>query len=188
MFIRKTNTNLKRLKFFKSLLVFAVIQCFLFSIFVPEIYDAFVPVNSENSKQIKIVVDETYYDSSGRSSAKFYIYSNGIKYRFSNFGISGKYSNRELSEMVREGDVLSITYIEKYPFGVVNEKWVVDARTETKVYRSLEEYNARKSPVLNILFFGFIELLFLSVFALYIVFHWKELKLFSYRKKKKRNH
>ena len=67
-------------------------------------------------------------------------------------------------------------------FGKTNS--VVDARTETETYRSLEQVNAslKKANIVSIVFFFIVELLYLAVLALCIAFRNKT-KAFSKRKK-----
>lgn len=128
----------QRVKLIRQL--FAIIVLQLIIIFIGfSLWDASQPINDNNSDifHIQITVDDTVYERS-INQYLFYIVSDEERYYFSNSGVvSDNLSNRELYESVSVGDTLQIAYYENHNlFGV--RKWVVDARTETQIYRSLE--------------------------------------------------
>ena len=74
---------------------------------------------------------------------RFSVFSNSIEYQFLNNNDSG-YSNSQLYNVVQIGDEVLILYAEKYNVFLKKYNSVVDARTDTEVYRSIEQYNDAK--------------------------------------------
>lgn len=125
-----------------------------------------------NSKQIglnqtiskDIVVEETYLIHGGRIESRFIIFSDGKTFYFPNQTGQLQLSNSKLYDVISEGSLLSIIYFEKTGlFGTKN--WVVDARNQETVYRSIEEYNKNKIGVIPMLvvLFLVVEIIFCGV-------------------------
>ena len=184
---------MKKDRSFRSLAIVLVIQTLILLLFLGSIYES-KPVNIEDTKQETIIVEDTKYDRFLRER-RFIVYSNHSKYRFSSIAVTSTYhTNSELNEDIVPGDRLSIIYTERYSlFGKV--KWVIDARDETQVYRSMETYNKDKQGivVVVIILFAFIELVFSACVFIYGVlekpkwFPWKRIKKWKRRKKQKQS-
>ena len=166
----------------KKYLRIALIQLMLLLMFLGCFYSS-KPFEIQNVKQAVLIVDDISYERV-ISEYKFSFFSNSVKYQFSNKGVFSNYSNSELYEKIEIGDRITIKYVEEYGlFGKIN--WVVDARTETEVYRSIEDYSDQKIAFIIIcVFFYVVELLFLIVVTLY-VFYDRRLAFFKNGRKNK---
>ncbi len=165
----------------KRIICFALVQVGILLLFIGMFYQS-KPIKQEDTRHILITVTDVAYERNF-GEYKFYVFSDSDRYEFFETGAFSLYSNKELYEMIRTGDRISLIYVEKGGlFGKTNS--VVDARTETETYRSLEQVNAsfKKANIVIIVFFFIVELLYLAVLALCIAFHNKT-KAFSKRKK-----
>jgi len=82
--------------------------------------------------------------------------------------LSSAYPNSKLFDTIQIGDEISISYVEQYSFfGKRNS--VVEAKSDTEVYRSIEEYNSTSAFVPVIIIFAIVEFLFLSSIAIHVV-------------------
>ena len=119
-----------------------IIQVLIILVFVQS-FDWFRSVDIRETKQADITVEEILPISLRRGRRGVVIVADSTEYFFSRTNTSSEYSNRELLETLSVGDHLSLHYREGYVlFGTGN--LIVDARGETEIYRSLEEYNKSK--------------------------------------------
>lgn len=161
-FLNKIKRNLKNLN--KRTIVCAVIvQVLLIAVFADTIAES-RPINTEDTKQVTVTVEETKRISGSKGPKWFIVYSDSDKYYFTEFGIFGKYSNRELEEQISVGDELTLTYFEHFHI-LKNRNLVVEASKENQVFRTLEEYNEQYSGVniAAIIIFVILEILFLVI-------------------------
>jgi hypothetical protein len=169
-------------KILKAIIAFIIIELLLLFFFVGAIQES-RQIEAEDTEQIVVTVDSTERIHALRFD-RFYIYANGVRYKFSNIGAFAKsYSNSELDREIKTGDVLTLTYYEKHTL-FNGGLWVADARSENTVYRDFDEYNAAKNGVdviLTIIFVTF-ELVFAVAVVLYVRWHKKEFKLLFRRK------
>ena len=136
------------------------------------------PIALQDTKRISITVDDIYYFSFSGSSP-LSIYSDNVKYSFHNRNTAIDYSNDKLYRNISVGDHLTITYYERK--SLLGSKWVVDARSGNKVYRSYEEYNKVKkaAPLVVAILFIIMQLFFVVFCAIYFsprVNVWRELR------------
>ena len=140
--------------------------------------------NVSYTKQIDIIVDDIYYFRVPRENWLFVV-SDSTRYLFMSRSTFEEYSVNELYESISKGNKLSLKYYEIYNIlGKVN--LVVDARSETETYRSIEEYNHGKQglPVFVTIVFSIIELIFVIIVFIYVWLNYNTIKAF-YRKTNK---
>lgn len=184
--MRKTNLNLKRVKFFKRLAVFMAVQAILIVLFVGidcDIADDFIDEN--DLKESVVVVEKTTYDYLFAVGRVFSFFADGAEYCFPKYPIirTIEYSMHDLRQVIGVGDELVVQYLEK-PTGYE----VIGAKKGDVVLRSVESYDhyIREQHTLTIVAFVVVETVFVAVLVFFVLFYWNEVKLFS-RKKKNRN-
>lgn len=182
--MRKTNVNIKRIKFVKRMLIkFILGQIVILLVFVL-LFQESKPIDINSCTNTRIIVEDKEY-TRVYQEYKCRIFSNGIRYDFYNTGSSGKYTSKELYEKIVIGEILDISYINRYGFfGKYN--LIVDAKDETNIYLDFNSYNLQKEKanISVIIMFSIIELVFLSAFIVAFIFNRKELKIFLSKKKK----
>lgn len=160
-FFRRVRRNLKNLK--KRTIICVLLWQVVLICFLVSGIDSGKNIKPEDTHQATITVEKTRHFSSagGKGPDWFIVYSDSQKYYFNNFGIFSKYSNSYLDKNISAGEKLTLTYFEKYHL-FANRNWVVDARSETEVYRTLDEYNERHAgvDVVTIVIFCIIEIIF----------------------------
>ncbi|MBQ8576070.1 MAG: hypothetical protein IJ447_08505 [Clostridia bacterium] len=164
-FFRRVKRNLKNLK--KRTIVCAVLVQMLLVVFlVNGIIDS-QPIKPEETQQATIIVEKKKYSS---RPDWFIVYSDSQKYYFNNFGVFGNYANSELNDSISVGEKLTLTYFEDYHL-FANRNWVVDARSETEVFRTLDEYNEMHSggDIAVIIIFCIFEIIFWLFFIPFIL-------------------
>lgn len=182
--MKKAKRNVKAMKLVKKTVVFALVQLLIVVFFLRFISESKLIV-LEDTTPITVTVDDIKYERV-ISEYRFSIYSDSIEYRFHNQGVFARYSNRELYETIEIGDEISIVYVERYDL-TGKYKSVIDARTEMIVYRSIEEYNELREPafIAAIVISSIIELVFILVFIVWIMFNREGMKLFLSKNKSK---
>ena len=180
--MRKTNTNIKCLRYLKRFILCFVLGHVILVYLFLKCLNGTKPIQIESCKVDVILVEDTEYYHSRDSSC--IIYSAGSKYVFPNLGIFTKYSSREFYETIEAGDSLSITYTGK------THHTIVDARDDQEVYLDIESYNLdkKKARVGVLVIFLILEIIFLSILVGNIISNRKMLKRFFqniYRDKKK---
>ena len=181
--MRENKVSLVEKKVLRIFTIFVLVQLIIAFIFICMLAES-QQINVDDIKQIDITIDDVYYFRVPRNNWLF-IVSDSSKYLFKNRSTSEEYSVSELYEAISEGSELSLIYQEKDTiFGKTN--LIVDARTKTEVYRTLEEYNRAKQglPLIVIIFFSIIEVIFVGIFAVYV---WINFNVFKeiYRRIKK---
>ncbi len=171
-------------KLLRTVIALVLIQLLIIFTFIHMlICSQLIGVN--DTKQIEITVDDIYCVRVPREDWLFVV-SDSTKYLFKSRPTFEERSVNELYESISKGDKLSLKYYEEY-----NIFWkanlVVDARTETKTYRTIEEYNRGKQGVSVCVFiiFSVIELVFIGILFLYIWLNYNTIKG-VYRKAKKK--
>ena len=142
------------------------------------------PISTQDMKQTDIIVEDIYLISRPKE-LWLVIIADSEKYLFESHSIFDTHSLEELNKAISKGDKLSLRYYEGYVcFRKTN--LVVDARTETENYRTLEEYNRGKQgvPVFVVILFSIIEIVFVGIIFVYV---WMNYNIFKgvYRKIKK---
>ena len=181
--MRKTNRNIKRVKFFKRFVpIFVIGHVVILFAFLCILESK--PVDISNCKNERIVVEDKEYIDIPRHRT-FFVIANDIKYFFSNSGIFGKYSASELNEEIEIGETLDISY---YKTGLFKKKNYVIAAEGEDVYLEYDtSYELKQKGYIGfIVLFSIIELIFASVLTLWFISASKELKFFSKKKRKTR--
>ena len=138
------------------------IQLVIVALFGTILYQS-LPIDIKDAKQIEVVVQDVKCERA-ISEYQVTIYFNSTKYQFPNNGIFSESSNDDLLKKIDKGDKISIVFFERYRL-TGKKNWIVDARSETATYRSLESYNAGKAVVrtITIIVFLIIEVLYILV-------------------------
>ncbi len=167
--MNKINLSPKQKQTLCSLIIFALMQILIILVFSWLLYKS-KPVDLENTKQITITVDNVRYQR-GPTEYYFIIYSDSEKYLFSNYGRFGEYSNRELYESISIGDRLTLTYYNSSSLLHGNFNSVIEAQSNTEIYRSVEEYTKLTAGISTAVTIPFliIELVFVGVLILYVL-------------------
>lgn len=130
---------------------------------------SFCPLQIQDTKQIEIVVEDVFYDY-GRVSSRLVLTSGSEKYYIHNRSSEEEYSIRQLKEMITIGDRLILNYCEERNlWGKYNS--VVNAQTETEVFRSIDNFNndQKIGSIILIIVLIFIEL-FLCLYVILYTF------------------
>ena len=135
------------------------------------------PINSTDIKRIDVTVDDLYiFRVAGEN--RLFIISEDTKYVFDGRPTLREYSPSQLYDFISKGDILSLGYYEenRILFGKINV--IVDARSGTEIYRSIEEYNRGKTGVVPflIIIFCLVELIFGGYAFLYVILNRNTLK------------
>lgn len=169
-FLRRVKRNLKRLD--KRTIICALLLQVLFICFLVNGINDSKTIKPEDTQQVTIVVEETkhFESAGGRGPDWFIVYSDSQKFYFNNFGFFAQYSNSQLDESISVGEKLTLTYFEKYHL-FANRNFVVDARSESEVFRTLDEYNKNfsYSDVAAIIIFCILEIIFWLFASLFII-------------------
>ncbi|MBQ8880514.1 MAG: hypothetical protein IJY69_06725 [Clostridia bacterium] len=175
----------EKTKIFRMVTIFALVQLIIGIIFVNMLIGS-QKINENDTKQIDITVDDMY--KFRVPMAKTYwlvIVSDSSQYLFHSRSTLKEYSVSELNEAISIGSKLSLMYKEEDGiFGKTN--LVVDARDETEIYRTIEEYNRGRQGVsfFVIVIFSIIEVIFVGIIAIYVWINYNVFKGF-YKKIKK---
>ena len=175
--MRKTNTNLKRMKIVKQLIVLGVIQVVIIVVF------AFILASSATGdvselKTATITVDKIAYEYEFISGRMFSVFSDSVEYCFPKIPVAGtdEFSMIELRESITIGENLTVEYTEKENYNVI-----IGAYSGNEVLRSAEAYYAFQNNqfIMGIVTFGVVEIIFLAILIFFVFFHQKELKFFT---------
>ena len=159
---KKLRFSVVEKKTLRMLIVFVVIQLVIIFISVSFFRDS-QPTSIEDVKRVDIVVDDAYCLPVMREN-RLYVVSDSITYVFTSRPGAKEYSVSQIYKSIHEGDRLSLMYKETSSIlGKVN--FVVDARSETEIYRTLDGYNNGKKdlPLFVIIFSSVIEIAFIGI-------------------------
>ena len=179
--MRKTNLNLKRVKFFKKIALFFVIQIIIFAFFASLMYGkSLTKTKLQTPYETTIKLDDVKYSRAGDTSC--YVFSNSQKYIFTAVYTvwDDEYSNYELYKTLKPGDILNIQYIEDG-----KRKEIISAELNENILRSYDayfEYVEREERYTIITFFV-VECVFLLILSIYLFFAIPENKFFRKRNK-----
>lgn len=185
--MKKIKYSVVEKKLIRNVFISVLIQVLIIAMFFMA-FNTNHPIDITDTKQTEITVDDIYYRiTSGRHSTTYWliISENSTEYIFSSLKPSAEYSVNELYESISVGDRLSLRYYETFNIlGKIN--LIVDARTATETYRTLEEYNNSKQGVAIavIVIFSVFELLFCAGTFIYFALDKNTIKSI-YRKVKK---
>lgn len=179
--MKKTNLNTKRTKFIKRLLLFSAVQVLIIAVAVISFNT--VDIDSDELNTATVVVDEIVYEYEFISGRVFAFYSKGEKYCFPKYPVynTNEYSMNQLYETITVGDELVVEYMDE-----TDRKLIFSAKKEGNILRSLDGYFdfAKNQRTAGIIGCTIIELVYLAILILFILYHYKELKFFSTGKRK----
>lgn len=173
MYMIKLSLTEKRL--LKLLVISIFIQLLLICAFV-NILAGSSQVSANDCKRIDIIVEDTYCVRVSKENWLF-ISSDSTKYLFRSRSTVNECSVDQLYKTVETGDKLCLMYYETHSFfGEVN--LIVDARDETEIYRTIDEYNRAKEGLraFEIIVFSVIELLYVGFISIYVWINLKNVK------------
>ena len=132
-----------------------------------------VSIQEDQTEQITVEVVSTGYWETPFHKHQFIIYTDTDSYVFSNPGIFGNYSNRDLYQSIQQGDIISLRYVKTINIFGNEKKYVVAAQTESQIYRSIEEENnlIKKARLPLIIMASVVEGLFLVALFLFVALH-----------------
>ncbi len=140
----------------RTALIFLFVQVMLIIAFVYAIR----PIHAMDLKEAQITVDDAYYHKYA-----LVIHDGSNRYVFQNEHLQTR--TRKLSKMIDIGEKLSIKYYEKHRL-FYTKNIILDARSETEVYRCIDDMERLSRPVtiviLSLFEMGFIGIVWLYVF------------------------
>lgn len=176
---RTRNCKLKKhLRHYKPLYAVIFVQILIGLLFVQVLYDS-RPINALPLESSVIVVEDICYER-GISGRYISVYSNSEEYIFPRLGFHTSYPNGKLFDAITVGDKMFIKYFPKKEL-FSYKKYIVDAYTESKVLRTIEEYERGKNGVwiFELIIFTITEIFYLVASAGYL---WAN-NLFKIKKK-----
>jgi len=159
---KKLRFSVVEKKTLRMLILFVVIQLVIIFISVSFFRDS-QPTSIEDVKRVDIVVDDAYRLQILREN-RLYVVSDSTTYVFTSRPGAKEYSVNQIYKSIHEGDRLFLMYKETSGiFGKVN--FVVDARSETEIYRTFEGYNNGKKglPLIIVIASAVIEIAFIGI-------------------------
>lgn len=173
---KKVKFSVQEKHIIKSLIAYLLVQLVIISFFSYAFIDS-LPVDSDEIKQVDIVVEDTFYFRF-LNSYWLIVYSDSSDFLFSSgFTRSKEYSVSEINKSISNGDNLSLMYYKDMTvIGTMNI--VVDAKSGSLVYRSIEAHNGREktAPLFPIIMFPIVELIFGSYIFIMIRIQTREIK------------
>lgn len=172
---KKIKFSLAEKKLTRMVIVLTFIQLVIIFFFIYMLIGS-QQINVNDTRQIDITVDDIYCFRVSRSNWLLVV-SNSTEYLFTSRSTFEEYSVSELYETIAEGSKLSLRYYETHMIlGKFN--LVVDARSETETYRSIEEYNRGKQgvPAFVTIIFSIIELIFVGIVLIYVWLNYNTVK------------
>ena len=184
MRMKKVMFSIVEKRLIRSILILELVQILILIAFI-RMFNIGQPISTNDTKQSDIIVEDIYLISTSKE-LWLVIIADSEKYVFESHSTFDTYSLEELNESISKGDKLSLRYYEGYvAFRKTN--LVVDARTETELYRTLEEYNSGKQgvPIFVIVLFSIIEIVFVGII---FVYGWLNYSVFKEVCRKIKNH
>ena len=182
--MKKVMFSIVEKRIIRSMLMLGLVQMLILIAFI-RMYNIGQPISIHDTKQTDIIVEDIYPIST-RKEQWLVIVANSEKYLFESHSTFDTYSLEELNKSISKGDKLSLRYYEGY---IVFRKtnMIVDARSETETYRTLEEYNSGKQgvPIFVIVLFSIIEIVFVGIIFVYV---WLNYSVFKEVCRKIKNH
>lgn len=158
--LRRQRNRRKKLK--RVLTKVAVVQLLMVIFFVFWIA-ACTPKDADEltTASVKVVSADRY----PFNTSLFTIYSDSDTYFVSSAPNKGETSVREMEKEIFPGDILSITYYEH-----LGRNQIVDLRSDTKVYRSVDKMNEhlRTGLTISYIFIAIVELVYILSAIFYI--------------------
>ena len=173
----------KRRNLFKSICTVVLIQLFIIWCFHLLLSNC-KPPSLQETKKTTINVAHTFYTSA--LGGTYYIQSDADKYYFPNHGAFSEYSNSKLNNSIQIGDKIHISYFEdRWLLGFSRRNIIIEAYTDSEVYRTIGEYNESKKGLIpiTVILFVLIESMFVGIVWTYFLLNKAYFKI----KKKQKN-
>ena len=166
--MKKNKLSLVEKKSIKAILLLVLIQ-FLIIFSLVLLVRGSQQIDINDTKQIDITVDDIYIIRVPKEDWLFVV-ADSTYYLFTSQATFEDYSVHELYNSIFKGDRLSLVYYELDSILFKRVNTVVDARTETDVYRTFEEYNRGKQGVhiFVVILYSIIELVFIGIVLVYV--------------------
>ncbi|MBQ8791472.1 MAG: hypothetical protein IJZ51_09190 [Ruminiclostridium sp.] len=164
-------------RFIRATIMFIVIQILIILLFSFLLIES-RPIDSKDMKRLDLVVESIDYKKV-ISEYRMDIYSDSVRYSFNSRSVLSECSVSELYDKIKVGDRLSVIFFEKSSL-FDKQNLIIDARTETEIYRSVDTYNNGKSSIVTvvIIILCIVEILFFGVLALFIYINRNAIKNF----------
>lgn len=182
---KQVKFSIQEKQIIKSLIVYLLVQLVIISFFAYTFIDS-LPVDSDEIKQVDIVVEDTFYFRL-LNSYWLIVYSDSADFFFSSgFTRNKEYSVSEINKSISNGDRLSLMYYEDMTF-LGKQNIVVDAKSGNIIYRSIEAHNDREktAPLFPVIMFPIVELIFGSYIFIMIRLQTNEIKKIWQKTKRK---
>ncbi len=162
----------------KQITTFVILQIIAIVLFASMIYNS-VPISPERVECTSIQIINI------KNVRRFHefrvcVYTENESYEFPNFGEIPKST---LLDKIKEEEEISIKYVKTYG-GFKCYNLIVDARSESEVYLSLEDYNAKRPLIGVIILILILESILIGACVTYYIFYHG---LQFSRKKRKKN-
>lgn len=142
------------------------------------------PIDIEDAKQAAVTVEDLFLIRAPGED-RLVVVADSTYYVFAGRARSEERSVHALYDAISRGDRLALTYYESG--GVLRKEVnrVIDARTETEIYRSFEAYNRGRQSVsvFVVILYAVIETVFVGIVFVYVWIHRDQMK--SIRRKAK---
>lgn len=180
--MKKIRFSFGEKRFIKAIFLFLIIQILIIFSFLLLVGGS-QEININETKQIDITVDDTYIIRVPKEDWLFVI-ADSTYYLFTGRATKEDYSVHELYNSISKGDCLSLRYYELDTILLKNVNKVVDARSDTEIYRNIEEYNYGRHGVdiFVIILCSIIEIIFIGIVIIYCWINFNVIKSI-YKKK-----
>ena len=186
--MRNFKFSLGEKKSIRAIILLTLVQLVIIFLLVIAINES-RQINIDETKQVDITVDDIYlFRGSHRDSRWLFVADGATRYLFWGKNTSEDASTYELYDSISCGDKLSLIYYESTHIILGNINVVVDARTETEVYRTLDSYNRSKQGLIPfvIILYVIMEFIFIGIALIYVWLNLSNFKTLCERKKHQR--
>ncbi len=137
--LRKTNKNLKRVKFVKGLLAFLAVDLVLLGIVVWRVFYGYHSLSEEDLYSATGVVSYAYQEGIGHNSDTLCIGICGYEKDF--YYLAGLYSVNDVDKQIDKGDFVEIRYEREFTVRGM-ENYITDLYCEDVPYVTFNVYNS----------------------------------------------
>lgn len=179
--MKKSKISLVETKSIRVMLLFVIIQFLIVILFVLLVRGS-RQIDMNDTKQIDITVDDIYIIRVAGED-QLVVVADSTEYLFEGRATFEDHSVHALYNSISKGDSLSLIYYESDRILFKNANVVVDARTETEIYRDFEEYNRGMQgvPIFVVILFSIIELFFIGIVFVYVWFNYGAQRFYTLR-------
>lgn len=182
--MKKRKLSFTENKTVRAIFLFILIQTLIVFSFILLVKSS-QQIDINDTRQVDITIDDIYIIRVPKEDWLFVV-ADSTYYLFTSRASLEEYSVHELYNSISKGDHLSLIYYELDSILFKKVNTIIDARTETEIYRTIEEYNRGKQgvPIFIVILYSIIELMFVGGLLIYA---WINLDIIKsiYRKTKK---